>query len=127
MDADRKPQTWPDLIPALRPLKKPGYRLAFLNNLKTQGWTGGSTICSAAIVQKRSNATRGLTNWEVKEMKLKRGEILFVAHAGWAASSAKVLGCPAYWVGRQNLPPEEFLAFPDGSGDTLSQLVQFLT
>jgi 2-haloacid dehalogenase len=32
MDADRKPQTWPDLIPALRPLKKPVYRLAFLNN-----------------------------------------------------------------------------------------------
>jgi hypothetical protein len=52
-------------------------------------------------------------------MKLKRGEILFVAHAGWAASGAKLLGYPAYWVGRQNLPPEEFGAFPDGPGDTL--------
>jgi hypothetical protein len=30
-------------------------------------------------------------------MKLKRGEILFGAHAGWAASSAKLFGCPAYW------------------------------
>ena len=60
-------------------------------------------------------------------MKLKRDEILFVALAGWDASSAKLFGYPTYWVNRQNLPPEECGPPPDGSGDTLSQLVQFLS
>jgi 2-haloacid dehalogenase len=60
-------------------------------------------------------------------MKLKRGEILFVAHAGRDASGAKLFGYAGYSVNRQNLPPEEFGPLPDGSGDTLSQLVQFLT
>jgi 2-haloacid dehalogenase len=50
-----------------------------------------------------------------------------LAQAGWDAFGAKLFGYPACWVNRQSLPPEEFGALPDGSGDTLSQLVQFLT
>jgi hypothetical protein len=63
----------------------------------------------------------------IDEMKLKRDEILFVAHAGWDACGAKLVGYPTYWVNRQNFPPEEFGPLPDGSGDRLSQLVQFLS
>jgi 2-haloacid dehalogenase len=43
----------------------------------------------------------------MEELKLKRDEILFVAHAGWDASGPKPFGYPTYWVNRQSLPPEE--------------------
>jgi hypothetical protein len=63
----------------------------------------------------------------LKKESIAQVRIYVVAHAGWDASGANLLGYPAYWVNRQSLPPEEFAPLPEGSGDTLSQLVQFLT
>jgi 2-haloacid dehalogenase len=63
----------------------------------------------------------------VDALKLKREEILFVAFAGWDAAGAKLFGYPTFWVNRQKLPMEKMDATPDGMGDTLTQLVQFLT
>jgi 2-haloacid dehalogenase len=77
---------------------------------------------SAAIVQKRFKPDPRAYQLGIEEMKLKRGEILFVAHAGWDASSAKLFGYPAHWVNRQNLSPEEFAPLPDvGSPVTLKR------
>ena len=59
-------------------------------------------------------------------LKAKREEILFVASAGWDAAGAKLFGYPTYWVNRQKLPVEELGVLPDGTGNTLSDLVQFL-
>jgi 2-haloacid dehalogenase len=63
----------------------------------------------------------------IEELKMNRDEILFVAHAGWDASGAKLFGVSHLLGESPNLPPEEFGPRPDGSGDTLSQLVQFLS
>jgi 2-haloacid dehalogenase len=134
MDAYLKVKAWPDVIPALTSLKKSGYHLAFLNNftpgmleanIRTAGWTGCSTYVLGSDRAKTFMLDPRAHQLGIEEMKLKRGEILFVAHAGWDASGAKLFGYPAYWVNRQNLPLEEFGQLPDGAGDTLSPLVQF--
>jgi 2-haloacid dehalogenase len=136
MDAYLKLKTWPDAIPALTSLKKSGYRLAFLNNftpgmleanMRNAGLDGMFDYVLSSDRVKTFKPDPRAYQLGIDEMKLKRGEILFVAHAGWDASGAKLFGYPVYWVNRQNLPPEEFGPLPDGSGDTLSQLVQFLT
>jgi len=62
----------------------------------------------------------------VDALQVKREEILFVAFAGWDAAGAKLFGYPTFWVNRQKLPLEQLGATPDGSGDTLTELVQFL-
>jgi 2-haloacid dehalogenase len=59
-------------------------------------------------------------------LRLRRQEILFVAHAGWDAAGATAFGYPTYWVNRADLPPEELGAAPDGAGRDLSDLVQFI-
>lgn len=136
MDAYLKLQTWPDVIPALTSLKKSGCRLAFLNNftprmldanIANAGLDGMFDYVLSTDRAKTFKPDPRAYQLGIDAMKLKRDEILFVAHAGWDASGAKLFGYPTYWVNRQNLPPEEFGPPPDGSGDTLSQLVQFLT
>jgi 2-haloacid dehalogenase len=52
--------------------------------------------------------------------------VLFVAFAGWDAAGAKLFGYPTYWLNRQNSPAEELGVSPDGSGDTLMDLMKFL-
>jgi len=136
MDAYLKLKTWPDVIPALTSLKKSGYHLAFLNNftprmldanITNAGLDGMFDYVLSTDRAKTFKPDPRAYQLGIDAMKLKRDEILFVAHAGWDASGAKLFGYPTYWVNRQNLPPEEFGPPPDGSGDTLSQLVQFLT
>ena len=90
------------------------------------GWTGCSTVLSSDRAKKFKPDPRACP-LEIEEMKLKREEMLLVAHARWDASRAKLFGYPSYWVNRQNLPPEQIGPLPDGSGDTLSQLVQSLS
>jgi 2-haloacid dehalogenase len=59
-------------------------------------------------------------------LKLRREEILFVAFAGWDAAGAKLFGYPTFWVNRQKLPMEQLGATPEGTGESLAQLVRFL-
>ena len=63
----------------------------------------------------------------VDALKIKREEVLFVAFAGWDAAGAKLFGYPTFWMNRQRLPQEEMGVSPDGSGETLRDLVTFLT
>ncbi|GAC1665653.1 MAG: haloacid dehalogenase type II [Candidatus Acidiferrum sp.] len=136
MDAYLQLKTWPDVIPALTSLKKSGYRLAFLNNftprmleanIRNAGLDGMFDYVLSTDRVKTFKPDPRAYQLGLEAMKLNRDEILFVAHAGWDASGAKLFGYPTYWVNRQNLPPEEFGPLPDGSGETLSQLVRFLT
>jgi 2-haloacid dehalogenase len=53
-------------------------------------------------------------------------EILFVAFAGWDAAGAKSFGHPPYWVDRLNLPAERPGVSPDGTGQNLDDLVNFV-
>ena len=63
----------------------------------------------------------------VDSLGLKRGEIVFAAFAGWDAAGAKAFGYPTFWVNRQNQPPEELGVSADCVGQTLDDLVRYVT
>ena len=57
---------------------------------------------------------------------LKKEEIAFAAFGGWDAVEAKWFGYPTFWVNRMKQPKEEFGGMPDGRGNTLADLVNYL-
>ncbi|WP_216845312.1 haloacid dehalogenase type II [Granulicella sp. S156] len=135
MNAYLELQAWPDVLPALASLRKSGLRFSFLSNLtprmlhsniKHAGLDGFfEQILSTDQVKTYKPAPQAY-QMGLDAFKAKREEILFVASAGWDAAGAKLFGYPTYWVNRQKLPAEELGVLPDGSGNTLSDLVQFL-
>jgi 2-haloacid dehalogenase len=135
MNAYLELKTWPDVMPALTSLKKSGFRLSLLSNLtpamldadvKSAGLTGMFEQILSTDQAKTYKPDPRAYQLGVDALGLKRNEILFVAFAGWDAAGAKLFGYPTFWVNRQHLPPERMGAVPDGTGETLTQLVQFL-
>ena len=63
----------------------------------------------------------------IDSLKLRRDEVLFVAFAGWDAAGAKQFGYPTFWMNRQKLPMEELGVVPDGTGESMKELVQFVS
>jgi len=135
MDEYLKLTVWPDAIPALRALKKLGFRLAFLSNLTPRmlaaniGNAGLDALFEQVLSTDRVKTykpdPRGY-RLGTDTLRLRREEILFVASAGWDAAGAKLFGYPTFWVNRLKLPVEELGAVPDASGNSLSDLLQFL-
>jgi 2-haloacid dehalogenase len=135
MNAYLELAVWPDVQPALNQLKRAGFRLVFLSNL-TSGMLAANVKCagldglfelalSTDLAKTYKPDPRGY-QLGVDALELKRKEILFAAFAGWDAAGAKLFGYPTFWVNRLKLPAEELGAVPDASGDSLTQLVQFL-
>ena len=136
MNAYLAMKAWPDVIPALEILKKSGRRLALLSNLTPKMLA--ENIHSAGL---KGYFDRVISTDEARTYKpdprayqlgpdqlgFKKGEILFVAFAGWDAAGAKHFGFPTYWVNRLKLPPEKLDADPDATGETLADLVSFLS
>jgi 2-haloacid dehalogenase len=123
------------VTPVLHALKKLGFRLAFLTNLTPRMLAANignagldglfEQVLSTDRVKTYKPAPRGY-RLGTDTLRLRREEILFVAFAGWDAAGAKLFGYPTFWVNRLKLPPEELGAVPDGSGNSLSDLLQFL-
>ena len=62
----------------------------------------------------------------VERLRLPPQAILYVPFAGWDAAGAKAFGFPTYWVNRAKLPRERLGAQPDGTGQSLTDLVAFV-
>jgi 2-haloacid dehalogenase len=127
---------WPDVIPALESIKRSGVRLALLSNLTPRMLAANIANAGLHGIFEQVLSTDRVRSYKpdprayqigVDALKLKRQEILFVAFAGWDAAGAKLFGYPTFWVNRQKLPREEMGVSPDGSGETLRDLVTFLT
>ena len=56
---------------------------------------------------------------------LPKGQILFVAFAGWDAAGAKAFGYPTFWVNRLGLPSEELGGNADAEGQSLVELTAY--
>jgi 2-haloacid dehalogenase len=130
-----KLSAWPDVVPALEPLKRSGIRLTLLSNF-TQRMLSAN-IASAGLHElfEQVLSTDRIQSYKpdprayqigVDALKLKRQEVLFVAFAGWDAAGAKLFGYPTFWLNRQKLPGEELGVSADASGETLRDLVQFM-
>jgi 2-haloacid dehalogenase len=128
-------RAWPDVAPALAELARSGKRLALLSNATP-------AILAAGLKNSRLEAAfdEVLSTDRVRSFKpdpnayrlgtdvlaLGKGEIMFVAFAGWDVAGAKWFGYPTFWNNRQGAAAEGLDVQPDGSGATLTDLVQFL-
>jgi 2-haloacid dehalogenase len=124
---------WPDVLPALKSLRDAGIRLAFLSNLI-------APMIDAAIRNSEGIFEPHLSTDRVHAFKpdaraygmaieafdLPCEEIAFAAFGGWAAAGAKAFGYPTYWVNRANAPSEELDVTPDGMGNNLHDLAEFV-
>jgi 2-haloacid dehalogenase len=126
---------WPDVAPALASLTAAGLRLTFLSNftahmleanLERSGLRsrfGPLLSTDRARTYKPDPRAYALG---IEALRLRREEILFVAHAGWDAAGAKAFGYPTYWVNRLAAPQEELGAAADQVGHDLADLVRFV-
>lgn len=126
---------WPDVPPALSVLKKLGLRLAFLSNLTPRMLAANIGNAGLDGLFEQVLSTDRIKTYKpdplgyrlgTDALRLKRDEILFVAFSGWDAAGARLFGYPTFWVNRLKLPVEELGVVPDASGNSLSDLVQFL-
>jgi 2-haloacid dehalogenase len=126
---------WPDVVPALQSIRQSGVRLALLSNFTAPMLDANIQHAGlAGVFEQVVSTDKGKTykpdprayQLGVDALKTTRDEVLFVAFAGWDAAGAKLFGYPTFWVNRQRNPPEELGVLPDGSGDTLIDLVSFL-
>lgn len=129
-------KTWPDVMPALASLRNSGFRLAFLSNftsgmleanIKSAGLSGFFEHLVSTDRAKTYKPDPRAYQLGTDALKLARQEILFVAFAGWDAAGAKLFGYPTFWLNRQRVPAEKLDASPDSVGDSLTQLVRFLS
>jgi len=135
MNAYLELKPWLDVMPALSSLKKSGLRLAFLSNftlgmlssnIKSAGLTGLFEHVLSTDQAKTYKPDPRAYQLGMDSLKLRREEILFVAFGGWDAAGAKLFGYPTFWLNRQKLPAEKLDGRPDGTGESFSQLLQFL-
>jgi 2-haloacid dehalogenase len=127
---------WPDAVSALRALKKAGFRLAFLSNFTPPMLEAGIRNGHLDGLFEHSLSTDAIRSYKpapraygiaIEAFKLKREEILFAAFAGWDAAGARSFGYKTFWVNRLKLPAEELGEAADASGDSLADLVAFVS
>ena len=131
-----KLKPWPDVVPALESMKGAGLRLACLSNFTRNMLAANIESAGLQELFEQYLSTDQRRTYKpdprayqlgLDALKVKREEVLFVAFAGWDAAGAKLFGYRTFWVNRQRLPAEELGVSPDGSGETLADLVRFLT
>jgi 2-haloacid dehalogenase len=128
-------KAWPDAGPALRRLKATGMKLAFLSN-----FTAPMLDAAAKNSGLEDLLEPHLTTDLVKAYKpdprayamaldafsLTRGEVAFVAFAGWDVAGAKWFGYPVYWANRAGAPADRLGVAADHHGSDLSELAGFI-
>jgi len=126
---------WPDVKAAVGKLKADGYQVVFLSNmteemlgagLKAAGLEKEFDHIYSTDSQKTFKPSPRAYQMALEGLRLSKGEILFVAFAGWDAAGAKWFGYPTFWVNRAGSPQEELGCVPDGTGRDLQALVEFL-
>lgn len=128
-------KAWPDVEPSLKTLKQQGFKIAFLSNfteqmlranIKSAGLDGYfDEVLSTDRVKAFKPSPRAY-QMAMDIFKFRKEEIAFAAFAGWDAVGAKWFGYPTYWVNRQNAPLDELSARPDGEGNNLKGLLDFV-
>jgi 2-haloacid dehalogenase len=126
---------WPDVLDVLPKIERLGVTLGILSNM-----TGSMLESGLAKAKLRGLFSHVLSTDRVRSYKpartayqlgvdslgFKRGEILFVAFAGWDVAGAVWYGYPTYWLNRIGSVGEELGAAPLGTGTDLQSLFDFL-
>lgn len=126
---------WPDVVSGLQAIKSDGLTICFLSNMTTKMLQQGirnsnvkeffDLVISTDEMQTYKPSRRAY-QMGVDRLKLKKEEILFAPHAGWDMAGAKWFGYPTFWVNRSGGPIEKLDAKPDGIGNDINDLVEFV-
>ncbi len=128
-------RAWPDVAPALTALKRSGKRLVLLSNATPAMLGAGLKNSMLGQAFDHVLSTDRICSFKPdprayrlgeEALGLGKGEIMFVAFAGWDVAGAKWFGYPTFWNNRQGVAPEALDVEPDGTGATLADLVQVL-
>jgi 2-haloacid dehalogenase len=128
-------KAWPDVEPSLKELKREGFRLALLSNATKEILRAGVENSGLQGVFEQVLSTDRLRTYKpdprayqmgVDAFAVDRGEIAFVAFAGWDAAGAKWFGYTTYWANRTASLEECLGVPPDGTGPDLTGLAGFL-
>jgi 2-haloacid dehalogenase len=128
-------KAWPDVEPALKELKRDGFRLALLSNATSEILRAGIENSGLRWAFDQVLSTDRLKTYKpdprayqmgVDALGVEREEIAYVAFAGWDAAGSKWFGYPTYWANRTMSPEEGLGAAPDATGRDLTGLAAFL-
>jgi 2-haloacid dehalogenase len=128
-------RAWPDVAPALAELKRSGKRLALLSNATPEILNAGLKNAGIEAAFDHVISTGRARSFKpdpnayrlgTDALELGKGEILFVAFAGWDVAGAKWFGYPTFWNNRQGAAAEGLGVEPDGAGASLADVVKFL-
>lgn len=126
---------WEGVLPVLEGLKKKDIKLSFVSNMTDEMLTSNIRYSKIENYFDYVISTDKIGSFKpdpkayqlgVDILKLKKEEILFVAFAGWDAVGAKWFGYPTYWVNRLQSLAEEMNIMPDGVGEDMSDLLNFI-
>jgi len=135
LDKYRGIDVWPDVKNALQALKEQNLKLGFLSNMTGEMLRAGIQNSNTGNLfdfvistdsQKTFKPDPDEYQMAVDVLKLKKEEILFVAFAGWDMAGAKWFGYPTYWLNRLHAPADKLDAQPDGTGNDMNSLVDFV-
>jgi 2-haloacid dehalogenase len=129
-------KAWPDVADVLAQLRRSGMKLALLSNVTPQMLEGGIRSAGLSELFDHVISTDRIRSFKpdprayqlgVDVLRLRKEEIMFVAFAGWDVAGAKWFGYPTFWNNRQNATSEQLGVSPDGNGQSLNELVAFLS
>ena len=126
---------WPDAKAALERLRAAGVRIISISNfsqrmLRENAEHAGIAQLFDGLLSTEVNGTykpdpRAYA-LGMKELDLKKNEIVFAAFGGWDAYGAKSFGYATYWVNRFGLPAERLGIPPDQTSGDLAGLLEFV-
>jgi 2-haloacid dehalogenase len=126
---------WPDSAAALTRLRDAGVRLAYLSNLTVPMLEANSEAAGILPLFEGFFSTDRVQAYKPDPRAYAMGEaafglpkkaILFAAFGGWDAAGAKSYGLKTFWVNRFGVPQEELGIRPDGVGQTLTDLADYV-
>ncbi len=129
-------KAWPDVADVLAELRRSGMKVALLSNVTPQMLEGGIRSAGLHELFDHVISTDRIRSFKpdprayqlgVDVLRLHKEEIMFVAFAGWDVAGAKWFGYPTFWNNRQNATSEQLDISPDGNGQSLYELVAFLS
>lgn len=126
---------WPDVIASLEAFRKIGLKVCILSNMTAKmlhsniqhsGITDHIDLVISTDEKQTYKPDVAAYQMVIDKLKFRKEEILFAPFAGWDMAGAKWFGFPTFWVNRSNDPLEKLDVEPEGTGNDLTNALEFI-